>query len=212
MRAQIQLALLAAVLIIPASGARAGVITFTVDPSLSISSTNFHTISAAVNAESAGNTYTISVAPSTYLNDFPVINQPTDIEATGQGVILRATATNDQGIITTFANLTVNGLTITGALASDPNSSAAAIRDHNDGGANANTLIVKNSRIENSQNGIQTSSASGTVYQEHVTIDTVSFVGNGGPIGPAHALYIRDAAAPAHHKNNVLGTRRAHGV
>jgi DNA-binding transcriptional regulator YdaS (Cro superfamily) len=171
----------------------------------------FATISAAVNNETAGNTYTINVSPGTYLNDFSVINQPTDIEAAGPGVILQATVPipNSQGIIETFANLTVNGLTIIGALASDPNSSAAAIRDHNDGSANANTLIVENSLIENSQNGIQTQ---GSGNQENVTIKNDNFVGDGGPIGPAHALYIGDAATADIINSTFCGTVDGHDI
>ena len=186
--------------------AQAVPITYTVG---SGSGFDFATISAAVNAEIAGNTYTINVAPGTYTNDFPVIYQPTDIEATPGTVTLSATVTNDQGIIETFANLTVNGLTITGALASDPNSSAAAIRDHNDGSANANTLIVENSVIENSQNGIQTQ---GSGNQENVTIKNDNFVGDGGPIGPAHALYIGDAATADIINSTFCGTVDGHDI
>jgi hypothetical protein len=185
--------------------AQAVPITYTVG---SGSGFDFATISAAVNAETAGNTYTINVAPGTYTNDFPVIKQPTDIEATPGTVTLSATVTNDQGIIETFAPLTVNGLTITGAMASAGSGGpAAAIRDHNAGGGN---LIVSNSLIENSQNGIETSSASGQTYLEHVTISNDDFVGDGSSLGPGHAVYIGDAATADIINSAFCGTVSGH--
>ena len=207
---QVGLLLSAVGLIISANGARASQITYTVDPNAPVSATNFQTIIAAVNAETGGNTYTINVSPGTYLNDFPVINQPSDIEATGLGVILQATVTNDQGIIETFAPLTVNGLTITGAMASAGSGGpAAAIRDHNDGGGN---LIVSNSLIENSQNGVETSSASGQTHLEHVTISNDNFVGDGSSLGPGHAVYIGDAATADIINSTFCGTVSGHDI
>jgi hypothetical protein len=158
----------------------------------------------------SGNSYLITMAPGTYQNDFSVVNQPTDIEATGPGVVLQATVTNDQGIIETFAPLTVNGLTITGAMASAGSGGpAAAIRDHNDGGGN---LIVSNSLIENSQNGIETSSASGLTHLEHVTISNDNFVGDGSSLGPGHAVYIGDAATADIINSTFCGTVSGHDI
>jgi hypothetical protein len=171
---------------------------------------DFATISAAANAETAGNTYTINVAPGTYTNDFPVINQPTDIEATGPGVMLKATAANDQGIIETFANLTVNGLTITGAFTNPgAGDNAAAIRDHNNGSANANTLIVTNSVIENSQDGIETA---GSGNKENVTIKGTTFLNDGAGNGQTHALYVGDALTLDVESSLFCGTNNGHDV
>jgi hypothetical protein len=190
--------------------AQAAPITYTVDPSLPLSPTTFATISAAVNAETTGNTYTINVAPGTYTNDFPVVNQPTDIEATGPGVMLKATAANDQGIIETFANLTVNGLTITGAFTSSGGGdNAAAIRDHNNGSANANTLIVTNSVIENSQDGIETA---GSGNKENVTIKGTTFLNDGAGNGQTHALYVGDALTLDVESSLFCGTNNGHDV
>jgi hypothetical protein len=186
--------------------AQAAAITYTVG---SGSGFNFATISAAVNAETAGNTYTIDVAPGTYKNDFPVIYQPTDIEATPGTATLSATIANNQGIIETFANLTVNGLTITGAMAGAGAGDAAAIRDHNDGSANANTLIVTNSVIENSQDGILTA---GSGNKENVTINNTQFFNDGSGDGQSHAVYIGDAATADIVNSLFCGTNNGHDV
>jgi hypothetical protein len=69
----------------------------------------FPTLSAAAGAQTPGHLYQWNVVPGTYLNDFPVITEPTDIEAQGP-VSVVATVPNDQGIITTYATLIVNGL------------------------------------------------------------------------------------------------------
>jgi hypothetical protein len=78
-RRRIQLLLLAAGLIISANGVRAGVISYTVDPNLPASATNYQTISAATGTATSGNSYVITVTPGTYTNDFPEITQPTTI-------------------------------------------------------------------------------------------------------------------------------------
>jgi hypothetical protein len=207
MRIRVERLLLAAGLVISANTVGAAPIPLTVGQGLGF---NFSTLSAAVNSEMSGNSYLITMAPGTYQNDFSVVSQPTDIEATGPGVVLQATMTNDQGIIETFAPLTVNGLTITGAMASAGSGGpAAAIRDHNDGGGN---LIVSNSLIENSQNGIETSSASGQTHLEHVTISNDNFVGDGSSLGPGHAVYIGDAATADIINSTFCGTVSGHDI
>jgi hypothetical protein len=77
--------LLAAGLTVWATGADAWIIE-TVGPN-----GQFPTISAAVNAQTAGHLYEIDVAAGTYQNDFSVITNPTDIEAKGGPVTLLAT-------------------------------------------------------------------------------------------------------------------------
>jgi hypothetical protein len=207
MRIRVERLLLAAGLVISANTVDAAPIPLTVGQSGGF---DFSTLSAAVNSEMSGNSYLITMAPGTYQNDFSVVLQPTDIEATGPGVVLQATMTNDQGIIETFAPLTVNGLTITGAMASAGSGGpAAAIRDHNDGGGN---LIVSNSLIENSQNGIETSSASGQTHLENVSISNDNFVGDGSSLGPGHAVYIGDAATADIINSTFCGTVSGHDI
>jgi hypothetical protein len=57
----------------------AAIIILTVDP---FSVGDFSTTGAAVATEVAGNSYTIDVAPGTYMNDFSVFSSPTVINRT----------------------------------------------------------------------------------------------------------------------------------
>jgi hypothetical protein len=170
----------------------------------------FPTINAAVNAQAAGHTYEIDVAAGTYQNDFSVITNPTDIEAKGGLVILQATVPNDQGIITTYATLIVNGLTISGAFTNPgAGDNAAAIRDHEDGSANANELLVENSTIENSQDGILTA---GSGNKENVTVKNTTFLNDGAGNGSTHALYVGEAASLDVENSTFCGTNNGHDV
>jgi hypothetical protein len=76
---RIRLLLLAAGLIISANTVGAAPIPLTVGQGPGF---DFSTLSAAINSEMSGNSYLITMAPGTYQNDFPVVFQPTDIEAT----------------------------------------------------------------------------------------------------------------------------------
>ena len=205
---------LATALIGLANGAWAAPITYTVVQNTPVTATNFNTLSDAANHESPGNSYLINISPGTYLNDFPVFQAgtTTDIEGiapTNSSVILQQSGvTNDQGIIETFGALTVNNLTIAGATASAGNS-AAGVRDHQENGG---SLTVTNSVIENSQNGIQTSTALGNTHLEVVTLSGDTFINDGGPNGPAHAAYIGDALTASIINSTFCGTNVGHDI
>jgi len=205
---------LATALIGLANGAWAAPITYTVVQNTPVTATNFNTLSDAANHESPGNSYLINISPGTYLNDFPVFQAgtTTDIEGiapTNSSVILQQSGvTNDQGIIETFGALTVNNLTIDGATASAGNS-AAGVRDHQENGG---SLTVTNSVIENSQNGIQTSTALGNTHLEVVTLSGDTFINDGGPNGPAHAAYIGDALTASIINSTFCGTNVGHDI
>jgi hypothetical protein len=183
--------LLAAGLTVSATGAHAWIIE-TVGPH-----GEFLTISAAVNAETAGHLYTIDVAAGTYQNDFPVISQTTEIDAIGGPVTLLATEPppNEKGIITTTASLTVNGLTLMGAAIPDADGgNGSGIRDQSN---TATSLVVENSKFIGNQEGILTGSDSGDTFAETVKIVNSQFINNGNPDIDAfqHALYVGDAAS-----------------
>ena len=98
---------------------------------------------------------------------------------------------DSKGIIVTTSSLTVKGLTFEGAAISDAlGGNGAGIRDQSNG---ATTLRVENSTFTNNQNGILTSSDTGSTYQETVEIIGSSFFGNGSGTGQTHAAYIGDA-------------------
>jgi hypothetical protein len=125
----------------------------------------YRMVSAAVavaNADvSAGNYYKIRVAPGTYTNDFPVVTRPMTIEVdpsgAGSPVLLKATVPlpKQKGIILTFASLTVDGLTFSGAMIDNSSGgNGAGIRDQNTAGGAA--LTVRNSVFSENQEGILT--------------------------------------------------------
>jgi hypothetical protein len=200
---RIRVLLLAAGLVIPANIVAAAPIPLTVGQGPGF---DFSTLSAAINSEMSGNSYLITMAPGTYQNDFSVVFQPTDIEATPGTVTLLATTPNNQGIIETFAPLTVNGLTISGA-ATFPGGgdNAAAIRDHQSGGS----LNVVNSVLENSQNGLLTEDPS---RQEQVTVTNSQFFNDGAGNGQTHALYVGDALSLDVENSLFCGTNNGHDV
>jgi len=146
----------------------------------------YQTITAAVTAANAdtdpGSYYDIQVVPGTYTNDFPHVTRPMTIEVnpglSGQQVVLQATVglPNEKGIILTDANLTVNGLTFTGAsIANALGGNGAGIRDQN--ANSAAKLVVQNSAFTNNQEGILTGANSDQV----ITVINSSFVNNGNP-------------------------------
>jgi hypothetical protein len=182
-----------------ATSACAGTITLTVGAS---GSHQYRTISAAVAAANADtsveNYYDIQVAPGTYTNDFAVVTRPMTIEVdprnAGKPVVLQATVPlpNQKGIILTFASLTVDGLTFTGASINNSlGGNGAGIRDQNaDGPA---TLIVRNSTFIGNQEGILT----GDDFGETITVISSKFLNNGNPDPNyfQHALYVNHAGS-----------------
>jgi parallel beta helix pectate lyase-like protein len=160
----------------------------------------YRTISAAVDAAdadtNAGNYYDVQVAPGTYTNDFPVVTRRMTIEVdpkrAGNAVLLKATVPlpNQKGIVLTFASLTVDGLTFSGATIDNSlGGNGAGIRDQNTvGGA---TLVVRNSVFTDNQEGILTGEDAG----ETITVTNSKFENNGNP-DPRyfqHALYVNRA-------------------
>jgi hypothetical protein len=156
----------------------------------------YQTISAAVAAADAdpdpSNAYVIAVMPGTYTNDFPQVTRPMMIEVdpahAGQPVVLQATEDlpNQKGIILTFASLTVNGLTFTGArIDNSLGGNGAGIRDENTGPA---SLIVQNSTFIGNQEGILNDGDPA----ETITILNSSFKNNGNPDPDyfQHGIYI----------------------
>src|SRR5579884_2260031 len=139
-----------------------------------------------------GTYYVIDVMPGIYTNDFPTVTRPMTIEvapaSTGQPVVLQATEDlpNEKGIILTFASLTVDGLTFTGARIDDSlGGNGAGIRDENTGPA---TLVVRNSTFIGNQEGILNDGDP----DEAITILNSRFEDNGNPDPDyfQHGIYI----------------------
>lgn len=209
MRARVLLLSLAATsMIISANGARANPITYTVGLGPGF---DYSTISAAIGAETPGNTYDIRVAAGSYADSFTVL-QPTTIEVNplfpGPVVLNPAEPlANDKGIIVNFSSLTVNGLTFENAVSSS-SGNGAGIRDQSTG---ATTLIVENSIFEGNQEGILTG---GSNNQQTVQILNSQFINNGNPSGGGqeHALYIGDALSLLVDSSLFCGTVLGHDI
>ncbi len=185
----------AAIIMLGAHTAFAGTVTLSVG-----SGGLYRTISAAAAAADAdtnlANYYVINVAPGTYTNDFPLVTRPMTIQsnAVGQAVILNATVPlpNEKGIILSFSNLIVNGLTFQGAEISNAlGGNGAGIRDQNTG--IPATLIVENSSFINNQEGILT----GYNRSQSITITHSTFKNNGNPNINyfQHGLYVNYAGS-----------------
>jgi hypothetical protein len=177
------------------TAAQAGTIVVTVGPG-----GQYQQISAAVAAAAkdttSGNYYDIQVMPGTYTNDFPYVARPMTIEVhpnfVGRPVVLRATVAlpNQKGIILSVANLTVNGLTFTGAqVANSLGGNGAGIRDQNT--SQGATLTVLNSTFTGNQEGILT----GDNASQSITVTNSRFANNGNPDIShfQHALYVNEA-------------------
>src|SRR5205823_6293314 len=179
----------------------------------------YRTISAAVTFADGdtdlSHSYDIRVAPGTYTNDFSRVTRPMTIEvdpSNSGNVLLLATVPppNSKGIILTTSSLTVKGLTFEGAAISDAlGGNGAGIRDQSNG---ATTLRVENSTFTNNQNGILTSSDTGSTYQETVEIIGSSFFGNGSGTGQTHAAYIGDALSLLVSNSLFCGTLVGHDI
>jgi hypothetical protein len=175
--------------------ANPGTLVLTVGPS-----GQYQTISLAVSAANAdtdpNNYYDIQVTPGTYPNDFPVVTRPMTIEVdpnyVGESVVLNATVDlpNQKGIILTFASLTVNGLTFTGAhIANELGGNGAGIRDQNtDPGAR---LVIQNSVFTGNQEGVLT----GDNSDQMIVVVNSNFINNGNPDLNyfQHGLYVNEA-------------------
>jgi hypothetical protein len=158
----------------------------------------YATISAAVAAADADTNlvddYVISVAPGTYTNDSPQVMRPMTIQAAvpGSAVILNASAplANEKGIILTFANLTVDGLTLEGAnIANSLGGNAAGIRAEM--GSQNYTLTVQNTTFIGNQTGMLTDAS----FPLNVVLINDIFMNNGNPNPPepggtTHGIYI----------------------
>ena len=160
----------------------------------------YQQISAAVAAANrdtqAGNYYDIQVMPGTYTNDFPYVTRPMTIEVNpsyaGRPVVLQATVAlpNQKGIILAVADLTVNGLTFTGAqIANSLGGNGAGIRDQN--ASQGATLMVLNSTFTGNQEGILT----GDNANQTIHVTNSKFVNNGNSDINyfQHALYVNAA-------------------
>lgn len=185
----------AAIIILGAHTALAGTVTLSVG-----SGGLYRTISAAAAAAdadtNAGDYYVINVAPGTYTNDFPLVTRPMTIQssAVGRAVILNATVPlpNEKGIILSFSNLIVDGLTFQGAeISNGLGGNGAGIRDQNTG--IPATLIVENSSFINNQEGILT----GYNSSQSISIINSTFKNNGNPNINyfQHGLYVNYAGS-----------------
>ncbi len=212
MRAQVQLVVLAAGLIISTTGVRAGTIILTVDPT---DPTAYHSIGAAASFADTDsnlrNYYDIQVTPGTYTNDFSNVTRPMTIEVNPNSsgpVRLLATVAPlfDKGIIVTTSSLTIRGLTFErAAIDNSLGGNGAGIRDQSSG---ATSLIVENSTFFNNQEGILTG---GSNNQETVQILGSQFIGNGNN-GSQHALYVNDALSLLVNNSLFCGTQVGHDI
>jgi hypothetical protein len=106
-------------------------------------------------------------------------------------VLLQATRPldNQKGIILTFASLTINGLTFTGAhIPNELGGNGAGIRDQNEVNPGPATLIVENSSFIGNQVGILT----GHDDAETIIVNNSKFINNGNPDpnNYTNALYV----------------------
>jgi hypothetical protein len=210
MRAQFQMTILAAGLIMATAGAQAGTISLTVGDAAT--PTLFAAATTANNDPNPANDYDILIPTGTYTNDFALVTRPMTIEASGGPVTLLANGQllQDKGIIVTTSSLTVKGLTFQGAQISDAlGGNGAGIRDQSNG---ATTLRVENSTFRNNQDGILTSSNSGSTFQETVQIIGSSFFDNGSGTGQTHALYVGDALSLLVQNGVFCGTLEGHDI
>jgi hypothetical protein len=178
-----------ALMALPAFAATAGTIVLPVGPSQT-----FTTIAAAVNAANGDNNpanyYVITVAPGTYTNDTATVTRPMTIEAAqpGSAVILNETVAlpNQKGILISFAQLTIDGLTFQGAFIDGSlGANGAGIRAE---GSQGYTLTVRNSRFISNQTGILTD----VNFPLDVVLTNNVFInnGNGNTSSLTHGVYI----------------------
>jgi len=138
----------------------------------------YATVSAAISGSNAGDL--IEIPAGTYVADFPKIRHDLTLEAVGGLAHLETPGQplNGQGILVTDANVTVDGLELSGATVPDNN--GAGIREE------SGSLTVLNSYIHDNQDGILTS---GVLAGATLTIDHSEFADNGAGDGKTHNLY-----------------------
>jgi hypothetical protein len=140
----------------------------------------YSTLSAAITGSSAGDT--IDIPAGLYVDTFPKITHDLTLQAVGGLAHLESpTPIDGQAILVTDANVTVDGLELSGAVVGSGN--GAGIREE------SGSLTVLNSYIHDNQDGILTS---GVLPGATLTIDNTEFNHNGlgPPGGPAtHNLY-----------------------
>ena len=195
-----------------AAAALAGTTVLTVGPSQ-----QYPTIAAAVAAANGdtnpANEYVISVAPGTYTNDTAQINRPMTIQAAvpGSAVILNQTVPlpNEKGILLTFANLTVDGLTLqNAAIDASLGANGAGIRA--EAGSQTYTLTVRNTTFINNQMGILTdvSFPLDTILIGNIFINN----GNGDVNSLGHSVYISTNNSLTAIGNEICGTILGHDI
>jgi hypothetical protein len=140
--------------------------------------TTYDTVSDAINGSGAGDL--IQIQGGTYVEDFPKITHDLTLEAVGSLAHLETPGqpTNGEAILVTDANVTVDGLELSGATVPDGN--GAGIREE------SGSLTVLNSYIHDNQDGILTS---GVIAGATLTIDHTEFNHNGSGTGFTHNLY-----------------------
>jgi Ca2+-binding RTX toxin-like protein len=141
------------------------------------------TIAAAVAAAQPGDT--IGVQAGTYANDFLSIGKALTLVAEGGMVRLLATVPppNGKAIMTTFADVTVQGFEFSGARVADRN--GAGIRYE------SGALTVLGCRFTNNENGLLAGSSAGG----RITIRDSEFDANGAGDGLTHGLYVNRVAS-----------------
>jgi hypothetical protein len=108
----------------------------------------YSTLSAAITDSSAGDT--IDIPAGLYVDTFPKITHDLTLQAVGGLAHLESpTPVDGQAILVTDANVTVDGLELSGAVVGDGN--GAGIREEK------GSLTVLNSYIHDNQDGILTS-------------------------------------------------------
>jgi hypothetical protein len=104
----------------------------------------------------------------------------------------------------------IDGLTFQGAAISEADGgNGAGICDQSN---SATELVVQNSKFIGNQNGILTSSNSGSTFAETVKILNSQFLNNGASNGSTHALYVGDAASLDTEGSLFCGTNTGHDV
>lgn len=146
---------------------------------------------------------TVIITPATY-HDCSVWNADNiTIEASAKGVMLVKTVCNNKGIfVISGSNVTVSGITFSGAASTDGN--GAGIREQ---GTN---LTVKNSNFSYNEDGILADANSAST----ITITNSQFDHNGhcGKEGCAHGIYIGSIALLQVENSTFYNTQQGHHI
>ncbi|WP_270937881.1 calcium-binding protein [Falsiroseomonas oryzae] len=141
----------------------------------------YDTISSAIAASRDGDV--IQVQAGTYTNDFAEIRTDVSLVAVGGVAHLKATTAppNGKAILTTNADVTIQGFEFSGAAVPDQN--GAGIR-HESG-----NLVIEDSRFHDNENGILTIASN---RDATLTIRDSEFDHNGRGDGRTHNIYVGD--------------------